>query len=212
MSSNFAPVAGNIVVVDGFTSVKKYPLPSTPRSFPAGAPLYNNGAGGVEPALTQAGDGTSVDHANGVFAPLFAGFALEARVPQQDNGIAAFAAQGGTTPALEDASRGFLSVADEGIAIGPCDALAAQQEIGAAVQIAGFQNEAGTGFYDSTGTLRKDTNYYLYNNKVQIAETYASVATDPGGTIGILCERALAGATVLKFKFKSAVLSPASVL
>ena len=200
MATSYAPVSGNIVV-DECGSIKKYPLPSAQRSFPAGTPLWTNGAGGVEPAGAQAGDATSLTHANGVFAPLFAGIAAEGRIPQQLAALGSFNAGGAAVTHVDDASKPFLSVYDKGIAEGPCDALGAQHEIGEFVQIEGFLNEAVTGFYDSTGTLQQDAHYYLFNNKIGIATTQ-----DAAHSIGILCERALAGATSLKFKFTSAVL------
>lgn len=204
MASAYTPPAGSIEVVDGFTNVKKMPLPTTPRSFPLGAPMWNNGASGIEPSLQQAGDATSVEHANGVFAPLFVGFALEARVPQQLNTLGEYSAPGNAAVAPDDASRPFISVADSGIAVAPCAALGGQHEIGEFVDLAGFTNEASVGFYTPAGVLTKDTNNYLYLNQVQITATAANA-------IGILCERALAGQTYLRFKFGAQVLNTSQV-
>jgi hypothetical protein len=144
---------------------------------------------------------------NAAFAPLFAGFAAEQRIPQQLASIGQFSAPGNIAQYASDASPGFIAVYDEGIAIGPCSALAAQHEVGELVGIQTFANEATTGFYDPAGCLQKDTDYYGYMNAVEILGTQTAA-----NAIGILCERALAGQTFLKFKFKSALLSTAGVL
>ena len=68
--------------------------------------------------------------------------------------------------------------------MGPCDALAAQHEVGEYVQCpTAFINESTTGFFNSSGTLRKDTQACLYNNKVCISGTQ-----DANHSIGVLCE------------------------
>lgn len=223
-TGNYLPVSGNIRIVDGTTHVKKYFVaPSVPRAFPHGTPLWTNGANGVEPALlsttaagyvattasgtTYASTYTTVELANAAFAPLFAGFALEARVPQQYNTIGEFSNQGSAAVAPDDASRPFISVADSGIAEAPLMAAVTSNpvEIGTLVELAGFANEATTGFYDASGCLQKDTKTYLYQNAVVTTATAANA-------IGVVCERAPVGATSLRFTFKSAVLNPASVL
>ena len=43
MSSAFAPQPGNIVVVDGIVTMKKYPLPTTARAFPSARPCGTTG-------------------------------------------------------------------------------------------------------------------------------------------------------------------------
>lgn len=229
MSSKFTPPAGNIEVVEGLILPKKYPLlPGVPRAFPKGTPMWlmkwASGAYYAEPALlaaqgnnltttpatrnsSVAGDSTSVEHANGVFAALFLGFALEPRFFQQEQAfLSAGMPGGGVNYGYGDASAPFLSVADEGIAVAPLDpttyttgALTANVEVGTLVDLGGFQNEATTGFYDPSGTLQQDTDYYLYNNAVKTTATAANA-------IGVVCERGLIGDTFLKFKFKSYIL------
>ena len=95
--------------------------------------------------------------------------------------------------AVDDASKPFLSAYDSGIAIAPYwdgtyNTVQSQLEVNQLVQLAGFQNEASTGFYAPDGTLIKDTNWYLYMNAVM-------AGTIPGSCIGILVERALWGRT-----------------
>ena len=227
MASLYTPVAANIEVTSGFNEIKKYPVPFAQRSYPVGTPMwYNNiaaGTGGVEPALlsttangavatnasstTYSSTYTSVAAADAVFAPLFAGFAADARVPQQEWLIGNFAAPGGTVVGPEDASRPYIGVYSEGIAT--CPLLTAvvtnPVEPGTLVAIAGFANEATTGFYDAAGCLQKDTNYYLHNNAVVTTATAANA-------IGVVCERAPVGSLFLKISFKSALLNPTNVL
>ncbi len=201
MPTNFVPVNQPINVEHvGAANVMKAPLPTTPRSIQQGSPLWTNGASGVEPALMQAGDSTSVDHANGVFGPLFLGFAAGRRVPQQLLAVNQYAAGGATTAYTEDASKPFISVYTNGIATAPCAALQAAHEIGEYVQLAGFVNEASVGFYAPDGSLVKDTNYYLYNDQVQISTTQ-----DATHSIGKLVERAVVGQTFLRFEFEGKV-------
>ena len=197
MATAFTPVAGNIRVIDGMLSPKKFPLPTTQRLIPKGCPLYNNTTSGVDTFMVAAnGDATSVDHANAALVTAgFVGIALEARQPQQLATLGGFSAPGNAAAVIEDASRPWITVADECVCEGPCAALAAQHEIGEYVQFAGFHNEASVGFYDAAGALTKDTNYYLYQNQVQIAVTQATT-----NAIGVLCERAIAGQTFLRFK------------
>ena len=227
MSSNYLPVGANIEVVSGFNEIKKYPISAAQRSFPVGAPLWYNtitaGTGGVEPALlsttasghvvtattgtTYSSTYTTVELANAAFAPLFAGFAADARVPQQEWLVGQFANVGNAVVGPEDASRPFVSVYSEGIAIGPLMSAVATNPVepGTFVDLAGFANEGTTGFYDPAGVLQLDTKTYLYMNAVQTTATAANA-------IGVVCERAPVGQTFLKFTFKSALLNPASVL
>lgn len=226
MANPYTPPVGNIVVVDGYNTIKKYALPNAQRSFPNGAPLwYNNiatGTGGVEPALlsttangyvattasgtTYSSTYTTVELANAAFAPLFAGFAAEARLPQQLFQPGEFSGPVTPAPAEQDASRPFISVYDQGIAIGPLTTPVATNPVepGTFVDLAGFANNA-TGFYDPAGDEQNDTKSYLYMNAVQTTTTAANA-------IGVVCERAPVGQTYLKFTFKSALLNPANVL
>ena len=229
MASNFAPPVGNIDVIEGLIFPKKVLRALVPRAFPKGTPLWLNkiaSLGGatqyiVEPALlsvagatslatsgsSTASTYTSVDGAstscNAAFAPLFVGFALEAVWPQSFFNIGGFSAPyGGATYPYNygDASRPFVMVADEGIAVAPLlTALTAPVEYGVMVALDGFLNNT-TGFYDPAGCLQTDTHYYSYNNAVKTTTTAANA-------IGQVCERGNVGDTYLKFKFKSTVLS-----
>jgi hypothetical protein len=102
-----------------------------------------------------------------------------------------------------------MPVYTEGTAIAPCAALAAQHEEGEFVAVCAFANEATTGFYDPSGCLQQDTDYYGYMNQVTLGANADSsgAAVVAADAIGILCERALIGQTYLKFKFKSAILA-----
>lgn len=228
-ASNYAPPAGNIQVTDGYQTVKKYNLSKNQRAFPHGTPLWLNKVSGryqVEPALlsptnatqdsnsgnSDASTYTTLELANAAFAPLFAGFAASARVSQQLAPNANFNVPGpATTTTPDDASQPFQAVHDEGIAIAPLGAtlgpaLATAIEVGVLVNLDGFVNEEASGFYDPAGALQVgDVAYYMYNNAVKTTTTAANA-------IGVVCERAEVGQTYLKFKFKSAVLNPASVL
>lgn len=205
MATHYLPVAGQIRVVDGLIAPKKYPLPTSPRSFPSGTVLWNNKDSGVEPALNRAADtvNTTVDLANAALVTAgVVGIAMEQRVPQQFASTGQFAAGGAAAAYSEDASRPFITAADECVCVAPYNdtltgatSLAAQHEIGEYVQLDGFVNEGTTGFYNSSGTLVKDTYAYLYNNAVKI-----SVTQDAAHSIGVLCQRALIGATELRFK------------
>jgi hypothetical protein len=219
MASHFVPVAGNIEVVDGYVTPIKCTIPSASRSYPAGTPVWSNGAYGVEPSglpavaaatVTAASTFTSVEAANAAFAPLFVGIVAQQAVPQSFANQAPFNAAGGTTVASQDASKPFVTVYPEGIARAPYfdgtnSTVTTQIEVGALVDLCGFANESSTGFYAPDGTLQKDTKSYLYCNSVQVTTTAANA-------IGVVCERALVGDSTVKFKFKSAVLNPASVL
>ena len=226
MANAYLPPVGNIVVVDGYNSIKKYPVPFAQRAYPNGAPLWYNtitaGTGGVEPSLlsttasgtvatttsgiTYSSTYTSVEAANAAFAPLFAGFAAEMRIPQQFFSPGTFADPISPAPAPDDASRGFISVYDQGIAIGPLTTAVANNPVepGTLVDLAGFACNS-TGFYDASGCSQTDTKSYLYMNAVQSTTTAANA-------IGVVCERAPVGQTYLKFSFRSALLNPASVL
>jgi hypothetical protein len=159
--------------------------------------------------------------AQAAFAPLFAGFAAEGAAQQQFFVEGQFNAPGPSTlipVAADDASRDFIAVYDEGVAIAPIDpvlmgiTLATAVEVGALVSLGGFVNEEASGFYDPAGVLQvADTDYWMYNNAVTVFST-GSTAITAADAIGVVCERAVAGQNYIKFKFKSAVLSPASVL
>lgn len=219
MSTNFTPSAGRIRVIAGENTIKKFPLPTTARKINSGDALWTNGTGGVESATMPAGitvgsasTYTTVELNNAAFAPLFAGFAAESRVPQQLSAALTGYLAGGavSTTGVNDASRPFLSVITEGVAEAPYfdgtySTVQGQLEIGTLVNLGGFANEASTGFYANDGTLQKDTKSYLYANSVKTTSTAANA-------IGVICERAKVGDTTVKFTFKSAVLNPADVL
>jgi hypothetical protein len=229
-ASSFAPVAGRIRVIDGYNVIQKLPISKRQRSYPSGSPMWLNkisanyiaepagvncinatvdcGLGGTASAASTY---AALTNANAAFAPLFLGFAGEARIPQQFLSPGNFNQPGpvGTVPLYaDDASRPFIPVYREGIAEAPlAAALTTALEIGNLVQVNGFLNEAASGFYDPTGTgsgaggfLQLDTKYYLYNNSVIVSTTAADA-------IGVVCERAPIGATVVRFRFKSAIES-----
>jgi hypothetical protein len=226
-ASNFAPLQGNIRVIDGLNTIQKIPISLRQRSFPAGSPMWLNKIAAnylAEPANVNVINATvdtgiggtasaastynALTNANAAFAPLFLGFACDQRIPIQGLAPGYFEQPGpvGTWPRYADeASRPFMGIYREGIAEAPCVTLTTAMEIGDLVQVAGFVNEAASGFYDSTGTgsgaggfLQLDTKYYLYNNSVIVSTTAAD-------SIGIVCERAPIGATRVRFKFKSAI-------
>lgn len=226
MSSNYTPVSGNIEVVDGFCNIKKYPLPtagggvsglSGARSYPAGSPMWTNGAYGIEPSglptvaastVTAASTFTTDALANAAFAAKFAGISIGARVPQQLSSVGLFSQPGSASAALQDASQPFQSVVDEGVALAPYydgtnSTVTSQLEIGTLVELTSFANEATTGYYAPDGTLQKDTKTYLYQNSVQ-------VTTSTAAAIGSICERALVGDSRVKFQFKSNLTSLAA--
>lgn len=210
MSNTYLPPAGQIEWIDGPATIKKFPLPTTSRKFPAGSPLWTNGSSGVEPALQQTGTATSSDAAMEVFNDLFCGIALEGRVPQQLASQARFATGGDASAYTMDASKPFISVVTKGIFRGPYQdslngvtALAAQHEIGEGVALDGFENTGTQGFYGPDGVLRaQDTNFYLYNNCVKIADT-----NDKDHIIGRLTRRHLVGETSLEFEVDVALLN-----
>jgi hypothetical protein len=226
-ASNFAPLAGNIRVISGYNLIQKMPISVRQRSFPAGSPMWLNKIAAnylAEPAMVNCVNATvdcgiggtasaastyaALTNANAAFAPLFLGFAASQRVPQQGLAPGYFEQPGpvGTWPRYaDDASRPFIGIYREGTAEAPCVTLTTAMEIGDLVQVAGFLNEAASGFYDSTGTgsgaggfLQLDTKYYLYNNSVIVSTTAAD-------SIGIVCKRAPIGATRVRFQFKSAI-------
>lgn len=228
-ASNFAPLAGNIRVIDGFNTIQKIPVSVRQRSFPAGSPMWLNKIAAnyiAEPAnlnvinatvdvgfggtASAASTYNALTNANAAFAPLFLGFACDQRVPQQCLSPGYFEQPGpvGTWPRYaDDVTRPFMGIYRAGIAEAPCVALTTALEIGDLLQVAGFVNEAASGFYDSSGTgsgaggfLQLDTKYYLYNNSVIVTTTAADA-------IGIVCERAPIGATTVRFTFKSAIES-----
>lgn len=205
-ASNFAPGGGRIMVIRGIGEIVKLPLPTTARRILLGAPLWTNGASGVEPSSMLAACATSVDHANADFVTAgFVGLAAEERVMQQLATAPAKAYAPGPATLnpnyASDASTPYISAYMEGIARGPVAALAAAHEVGEWVQLAGFVNEGASGFYDPSGTLVADTNYYLYENLLQIATTQAAT-----NAIGRLVERAVVGQTWLDFHFRATVL------
>ncbi len=226
-ASNFAPVAGRIRVIDGFNSLQKVPISRRPRMFQAGSPMWLNKISAnyiAEPALVNCVNATvdcgiggtasaastysALTNALAAFAPLFLGFASEERIPQQFFAPGNFNQPGpaGTVPLYaQDASTPFIGIYRAGIAEAPCVTLTTAIEVGMLVQLAGFVNEASSGFYDPTGTgsgsggfLQLDTKYYLYNNCVMVSTTAADA-------IGVCCERAPIGANRVRFSFKSAI-------
>jgi len=229
MATLYLPPVGSIRVVDGFTILRKINLSKNPRSFQSGSPLWLNKVSGryqAEPVLitatnagtdfssstTNAGDTTSVDHANGVSSPLFLGIAAAARIPQQLNTIGQFQVGGGASAYAMDASKPFIEYYTEGYAYCPVGpslsstfALTSALEVGTLIESDGFLNEAGTGFYDSAGKKQSDTDYYLYNNCVTTTSTAANAW-------GILAERGEIGDTELLVKFKSHILNVATGL
>lgn len=229
MSSLCLPVSGAIKVVDGYSTVKKFFLPSQPRLIQPGTPMWNNGSYGIEPAMLaiankgQAAsattsrastmtslDGTGALSANQQFAAYFAGFAAERRGPRQLATVGQFGVPGNFTAYADDASPPFMSVYTEGIAVAPYywdnngtwyNSVQTQLEIGQPIELAGFVNEATTGFYDPAGELQLDTKTYLYNNAMQQTNILANA-------IGFLVERALVGDTYLKFQFQATIINP----
>lgn len=225
MSSNLKTPAGTILLYGGFTDVKKINVSQNPRQFPTGSALWLNKVSGryqAEPALlsptnatqdsaasnSDASTYTTLALANAAFAPLFLGIAAAARIPAQENTFGLFGVPGNFPNNAMDASKPYLEYYDEGLAefpVGPTlsstGVLAAAVEVDTLVQMDGFANEEGTGFYDPAGKLQvADTDYYLYNNCVTTTATAANA-------IGIVIERGEIGDTVLKVKFKSSVFS-----
>ena len=228
--SNYAPVAGRIRVIDGFNSLQKVPISRRQRAYPAGSPMWLNkiaanyiaepagvncinatadvGIGGTASAASTY---VALTNANNDFAQRFLGFAAEQRLFEQffSPGNVNQPGPAGTVPLYaQDASRPFIGIYREGIAEAPlAAALTTAMEVGFLVQVNGFLNEASSGFYDPTGTgsgaggfLQLDTKYYLYHNSVIVTST-------PADAIGVVCERAPIGATVVRFRFKSAIES-----
>lgn len=228
MATNFVPPQGTIKVVRGFTDVKKADVSTHPRAFPSGSPLWLNKVSGryqVEPAnvncanagtdVTAATDVTSsytalmtsagADlSANSAFAPLFMGFAAEARISAQLNTLGQFSAGGATTVQAMDASKPFISYYDSGIAqsvpgptISATGLVTARIEIGTLVACDGFTNENTTKFYDSAGALQGGTSIYLYNNCI-------ATTTNAACAIGIVVEPAIVGQPYILFQFSAA--------
>jgi hypothetical protein len=202
-ASNFAPLGGRVEIISGYNIIQKFPLPTTARRIFHGAPLWTNGASGVEPCSMYAGNDTSVDHANEhMITTGIVGLAAEERVMQQLSTAQAraYAAGPSTLNPLyaSDASAPFISVYTRGIARFPCAAVATQREIGDFIQCAGFVNEGASGFYDPSGSLVADTNYYMYMNLFQYAVTQTAACG-----WARLVERALVGALyfIAEFNF-----------
>lgn len=223
MATNYAPVQGQIRVVDGWTQFQKLPLSTKPRQFPSGCPMWLNKVAGryqAEPSLLTTQQATvdvgattaSADSgyatlaaANVPFGPLFLGFAAEARVAQQLQTLGQYSVPAPWTNYAQDASRPFITIISSGIAMCPVGptlggVLTTALEFGQLMQVDGFANDAGvTGFYDPAGRLCNSAGagYFLYMNSV-------TTSTDPTGCIGFVCERAEVGATEVKIQFQSA--------
>jgi hypothetical protein len=170
---------------------------------------------GIGGTASAASTYAALTNANAAFAPLFLGFAGEARISQQFAAPGNFCQPGpvGTVPLYaDDASRPFIPIYTEGIADCPigrtlltAGVITVALEVGTLIQVDGFLNEAASGFYDSTGTgsgaggfLQLDTKYYLYNNAV----TSSTTAAD---SIGTVIERAPIGSSRVLIQFKSAI-------
>ena len=217
MATNYKAPAGQIRVISGFGEIKKMPLPLSVRQFPAGSPMWTNTTAGVEPALIpSSGVGestyTTVALANAAFAPLFVGFAASARVGQQFRTNSLFNVDGAASTAIiNDSSRQFIGVYDEGVAEAPFwdgtnSTVQGIIEVGTRVAIAGFLNDGTTGFYSSDGVkYSTDTKSYLYNNCVVTTATRAV-------SIGVVVERANIGDSTLKFSFKANQLDGQAIL
>ena len=219
----FTLPTGTIKLVGEFADVKKIFVSTNPRAFPTGSLLWLNKVSGryqAEPFLLST-TAASVDasSANGTtyastyttaallaaaMEGLFLGVAAEGRIAQQLNPFGLFGCAGQTQNYAQDASTPFISYYDAGIFTMPVGldmsstgALTAAIEPGTAVMPSCFANEATNGFYDPSGCLQKDTDYYAVNNAV-----YAP-ATDTTHAIGIVVERAPIGQTWLKVKLKA---------
>lgn len=213
MATNFAPPAQNTVLVDGPAVVKKAYLPTVARAFPVGTPMWDNGQYGCEPALLSPaghgsaaaawGSGTASSYTTDLlfqsaFAPWFLGIALEPRIPQQMFGVSQADVGAPFTQYVDDASKPFISIATSGIIKAPTiSPLAAQFEAGCNCCPQTFVNNA-TGFYDCSGTLQTNTNYYAYNNCWVPLASYTNAQS-----CGRLAERALIGQSYIIVEFMS---------
>lgn len=211
MSSAFVPQSQRWNVEGGYTIPQKRTLPTTPRQFFGGTPMFFQG-NAVEPALMLAGHTistdlpTTVELQNAIFAPLFCGVSRGGRVAQQLQAAYLYgqpsASGGGPVSGVitSDASTPFITVDPEGIATAYFPSGAAgfgsAHYPGELVDLFGFTNEATYGFYDNSGTRIADTKVYLYNDQVQITTTAANA-------IGVLWEDAPANQTYVRFKFKA---------
>jgi hypothetical protein len=215
MATNYSPLPGTTIVIDGFSSIKKAYLPAAPRAFPAGAAMWDNGANGIEPCLlsptahgslattasgtTYASTYTTAALFQAAFAPYFCGIAAQPRIPQQLYSFSQFSNGGAFTSYVDDASTPFISLYTEGIALAPLmTAIASQQEVGTLVGPATFVNEGATGLYDPAGCLQKDTKYYAYMGAWEILGTQTAANAS-----GRLVERARVGDMFIKFEFHS---------
>jgi len=220
MTTTYKSPAGagqGIRVISGFNEIKKMPLNTSVRAFPAGSPMWNDVTTGVEPALIPcSGVGestfTTVALAQAAFAPLFVGLSAEQRVSQQYRPSVLFNCDGAATTAIVgDASRQFIGVYDEGVAEGQFwdgtnSTTQGIIEIGTRVVVAGFVADGSTGHYSSDGVLYStDTKSYLYNNAIHTSATRAN-------SIGVVVERAHIGSSTLKFSFKANQIDGQAIL